>query len=249
MIESGLLDQWKKEESAPFEGWDFSYLKKDRMIEEPLPWDYRATAKELVQKSRAVLDMGTGGGEVFSSLAPFPKHTIAIEGYRPNVAIARERLEPLGVKVLEVDESYNLPFRDGEFDLVLNRHSAFDAKEVFRILETGGAFFTQQVGGGNLGDLIKAFDAIPKFLDWTLDVIRKRVRDAGFRVKEAKEWTGKVEFKDVGAIVYFLKAIPWAVEGFSVDNNLAHLEGLQDRINRGEKLIFTQVRFLIRAWK
>lgn len=242
------IEQWKKDERAPLEGWDFSYLKGRRFEEQP-PWDYKIMAKELVIKSKAVLDMGTGGGEVFSKFAPFPPHTIAIEGYPPNVEVARRRLEPLGVKVREVNESYDLPFTDGEFDAVLNRHSAFKSSEVFRILRRSGTFLTQQVGGSDGNDLVKCFDAVPQFGDWTLDTVKKEVEKAGFNTKEAKEWIGKVEFGDVGAVVYYLKAIPWAVKDFSVDKNLKHLLRLQQKVDDGERLIFTQVRFLIYATK
>lgn len=248
MTQEDLVEQWKKDEAATFEGWDFSYIK-DRKNEEKEPWSYEALSRELVQKSEAVLDMGTGGGEIFSSLAPLPKHSVAIEGYKPNVEVARRRLEPLGVKLLEVDESYELPFVDGEFDLVLNRHSAFKASEVFRILKSGGSFLTQQVGGGNLNDLISAFDATPKYKSWTLENTKDDILSVGFKIKEAKEWRGKIEFNDVGAIVYFLKAIPWIVEGFSVDSHLQYLEKLQAKLDNGEKLVFTQVRFLVSAQK
>jgi SAM-dependent methyltransferase len=248
MVSKNLIEQWKKDEVAPFKGWDFSYLR-NRKNEDKEPWDYKVLAKELVQKSTSVLDMGTGGGEIFSSLAPFPKHAVAIEGYKPNVKVARERLEPLGVKVLEVDESYELPFTDGEFDLVLNRHSAFTASEVFRILKPGGYFLTQQVGGGNLNDLISIFDAVPKYKDWALQNIKDDIKNAGLKIKDAREWKGTIEFKDVGAIVYFLKAIPWIVEGFSVKSHLQYLEQLQAKLDEGEKLVFMQVRFLVLAQK
>jgi len=243
-----LYFQWKKDEQAPFTGWDFSYLN-GRWMEEPTPWDYKALARQLVRKSEAVLDMGTGGGENLSSFAPFPKHSVAIEGWTANVGLARARLEPLGVKVLEVDESGELPFINEEFDLVLNRHSAFRVTEVFRILKAGGIFLTQQVGGDNLNDLIREFGVVPQYADWTLSVARRQIQDAGLSIEEAKEWIGKVEFKDVGAIVYFLKAIPWVVADFSVDRNLDHLERLQYRIDSGEKLQFTAARFLIQATK
>ncbi|UCH42958.1 MAG: class I SAM-dependent methyltransferase [Dehalococcoidales bacterium] len=243
-----LHSQWRKDYEAPFKGWDFSYLD-GRWLEGQPSWDYITLARQLVQKSKSVLDMGTGGGERFASLAPFPKHATAVEGWKPNVAVARRRLEPLGVRVLEVTESGNLPFADGEFDTVLNRHSAFQAQEVFRILKAGGVFLTQQVGGDDLNDLIREFGAAPQYGDWTLGTSIKQIRDAGFRIKEAEEWTGQVEFKDVGAIVYFLKAIPWVVKDFSVDNNLRHLERLQRKIDEGEKLAFTRVRFLVLADK
>lgn len=108
---------------------------------------------------------------------------------------------------------------------------------------------TQQVGGGNLNELISAFDPTPKYKSWTLEHIKNDIRYAGFAIKDAKEWKGQVEFNDVGAIVYFLKAIPWIVEGFSVENNLKHLEQLQSKLDKGEKLVFTQVRFLVSAQK
>jgi SAM-dependent methyltransferase len=180
---------------------------------------------------------------------PWNYETLAIEGYKPNVAVARDRLEHLGVKVLEVDESCGLPLTDSEFDLVLNKHSAFMASEVFRVLKSDGIFLTQQVGGDNLNDLISFFDATPKYISWTRENMKDEIQNAGFKIKEVKDWKGKVEFKDVGAIVYFLKAIPWIVEGFSVETHARYLEQLQEKLERNEKLIFTQVRFLVFAQK
>ena len=59
------LEQWISEEKAPFKGWDFSHIK-NRKIDQKLPWNYNLLAKRLVGKSNSVLDMGTGGGEIFS---------------------------------------------------------------------------------------------------------------------------------------------------------------------------------------
>jgi hypothetical protein len=61
-MRSELIAQWKRDEAAVFEGWDFSYIK-DRWLEEEPGWDYKALAKGLVKKSAAVLDVATGGGE------------------------------------------------------------------------------------------------------------------------------------------------------------------------------------------
>lgn len=61
-------------EGQPFEGWDFSYLK-DRMVEAPLPWNYLAEVRARLKGISTLLDLGTGGGEMFSELAPFPPRT------------------------------------------------------------------------------------------------------------------------------------------------------------------------------
>jgi len=243
-----LLKQWKNEERALFKGWDFSYLK-NRTTSDKLPWNYEKIAKKLVQKSRAVLDMGTGGGELFSSFGPFPGRAVAIENYPPNVKEARKKLKPLGVKVIKANEAKKLPFKNEEFDLVLNRHSAFHAKEVFRILRKNGIFFTQQVDGTDLTDLADEFKAKKQWPFWTLEYAKDKLIKAGFKIEKATKWSGKKEFKDVGAIVYFLKAVPWTVKGFNVDKYLSNLQKLQKKLDSGQKLIFTIKRFLIKAKK
>ncbi len=245
-----LIEQWKKEEKIPFYGWDFSYLK-GRLKEEKLPWDYEAISKKLIKKSKSVIDMGTGGGEIFSTLSPFPSHAVATEGYKPNYYIAKKRLEPLGVKVVDFEDSDvgKMPFENEEFDLVLNRHDAFNSKEVYRILKKNGVFLTQQVGGGNLQDLINEFKATTGLKEWTLSSIKKDLQKAGFKIIKANEWKGHMQFKDVCALVYYLKSVPWVVEGFSVSKHIKYLKKLQRKIDSGEKLIYTSVRYLVLAEK
>jgi len=248
-----LLNQWKKDEKAFFEGWDFSYIKR-RMIEPKPPWNYLKIAKKLIRKSKAVLDMATGGGEVFSEILSThkPKKIIAIEGYKPNVSVARKNLRKFGAITIYASETKKLQFKDGEFDLVLNRHGGLNQesiKEIYRILCPGGILLTQQVGGGNLKDLRKEFHVKPKWPENNLENRRKFCINAGFKILNSKKWKGKFKFKDVGAIVYFLKAIPWAVDGFSVNTHSDYLKKLQKNRNKNKKLEFDMARFMILAKK
>jgi len=75
----------------------------------------------------------------------------ATEAYEPNVALARERLGPLGVTVLPYrsDDLVGgpLPFDDASLDVVLDRHESYGACEVARVLAPRGRFLTQQVDG------------------------------------------------------------------------------------------------------
>ncbi len=243
-----LITQWKKEENTPFTGWDFSYLK-DRVIDEKPPWNYEELAKEYMSKSKALLDMGTGGGEVLASLAPFPAHTVAIEGYHPNFLIAKDRLKPLGVTVVEANEVHELPFKDSEFDLVLNRHSGINEQEIYRITSSPGTFLTQQVSGDSMSDLQAVFGAKPQWPDSVLEKVQMKLREAGFRIERADQWEGKMIFKDVGALVYYLKAIPWIVPDFSVDKYVGKLMSLQKLVDEGTELQFSNKRYLITAVK
>lgn len=243
-----LYSQWKKEYEAPFSGWDFSYLDR-RWLVENTPWDYIEIARQLMQKSEAVLDMDTGGGEVLVSLAPLPKYTVATESWEPNIPVARAKLEPLDVNVVGVSKEGETPFNDGEFDTVLNRHGDFKPAEIYRILKPGGTLLTQQVGGNNLRNLAEEFDATLPWEYLTFDYWQREIQDAGFVFKQAKEWRGAMEFMDIGAIVYFIKAIPWQVPGFDIDRDMHYLEKLQHKLENGERLVYTQIRFLFQAEK
>ena len=243
-----LHSLWKKEYETPFSGWDFSYLE-DRLIFEYPPWDYGKLAKQLIKKSKALLDIGTGGGEFLASLAPLPVHTCATEAWKPNVAIAKAKLEPMGVKVMEIDEKGRLPFSDGEFDTIIDRHAYFTPAEIFRVLRPGGTFLTQQVGGSNLQDFAEAFDTNTPYKHLTFNYWKQEIKDAGFGTIKAEEWRGKQEFKDIGAIVYYIKATPWQAPGFDINKNMPQLDELQHKLDAGEKLIYTQIRFLYQAEK
>jgi SAM-dependent methyltransferase len=242
------VEQWRRDAAAPFQGWDFNYLN-GRISEAKPDWDYPAQAAAVARRSRDILDIDTGGGEFLSSLAPFPGRATAVEGFVPNLAVARQRLGPLGIPVLQADAAVHLPFEDGVFDLLLNRHGAIQCAEIHRVLKRGGAFLTQQVSGDNLVDLMDRFGAKPAWPANTLDQVSRHLVALGFDIRVGKAWSGPVTFSDVGALVYFLKAIPWIIEGFDVERDLEPLMALHAALQAGYPLQFTCNRFLIEAVK
>ena len=251
MNQPALIECWKCEEQQPFAGWDFSYLDR-RMLEEQPPWSYSARAAELMRQASSVVDLGTGGGERFLKLREhWPKKVVVTEDYPPNVELATERLTPLGVKVIKAQlaDTVLLPFADGEFDLVLNRHSGFNANEVARILAANGAFLTQQIHGLWAYDLLAAFDARPQWPTSTPDKYVPQLEAAGLTVLDTREWAGQLAFTDVGAIVYYLKAVPWLVPGFSVETHASYLLKLHDRQEKGQALAFAARKYLIEVCK
>lgn len=129
MKDKDLFNFLISESEHPFSGWDFSYIA-DRVVNAPLTWSYTSTILPLIRDAESLIDMGTGGGEFLASLIPLPKHTCATESYEPNVPIAKKRLEALGVKVFFCKDKDKLPFKDEEFDLVINRHEDYSEKEV-----------------------------------------------------------------------------------------------------------------------
>jgi SAM-dependent methyltransferase len=244
-----LTATWKREEQQPFTGWDFSYLD-GRMFEEQPPWSYMSLAAARMRQASSLLDMGTGGGERLLALQEhWPDKVVVTEDYAPNVKLATERLALLGVQVCEVSltEHSPLPFADGAFDLVLNRHSGFNPAEVARILVPGGVFLTQQIHGLWAHDLLAAFDARPQWPEATLENDVPKLQAAGLTVVTAQDWSGELSFADVGAIVYYLRAVPWLVPGFTVQTHLDDLLELQSQLQAGKALAFEAKKYLIEA--
>jgi hypothetical protein len=56
-------------------------------------------------------------------------------------------------------------------------------------------------------------------------------------------------FHSVGALVYYLKAVPWTVEGFTVETHLPALLKLQERLEREGTLPFTARSMIVQARK
>ena len=216
------------------------------------PWSWLDRATELMARSESLLDMDTGGGEKLLSLRDhWPRTVVATEGHPPNVTLAAGRLAPRGATVVRtaVSDAAPMPFAGDAFDLVLNRHAGFNPHEVARVLAPGGAFLTQQVHGMWAWDLLDAFDAAPLWPDATPARYVPLLEAAGLTIETVKEWEGRLVFADVGAIVYYLKATPWEVPGFTVTTHLPYLLALQERLEAGGELAFFAAKYLIEARK
>jgi SAM-dependent methyltransferase len=247
----------------PFAGWDFSWVK-DRMVEAPLQWDYIVEVRKRLDGVSALLDLGTGGGEVLSNLAPFPARTFATEEYAPNAPIAAGRLHPLGAQVVRYEapmENYaapgsprpnkpGLPFRDGAFDLVIDRHEAYLSAEVFRVIRPGGRFVTQQCGGTNFLELNdKLGIPRPSYEPWCLDAAKAQLQAAGFEKVSGREQVHPTLFRDVGAVVYYLRTVPWQVPDFTVSKHLEALGEIHRQIETGGPLKIGAHHFIVEAVK
>ncbi len=249
MDKQELFDFLVGQTKQSFSGWDFSYITASgRMAEALLPWSYASKLLPVLHKAQSLLDMGTGGGEFLSRLQPFPPLTCATEGYAPNVPIARQRLEPLGVGVYEVSDDGKLPLDAHQFDLVINRHEYYDPNEVLRVLRPDGQFITQQVGGQNEADLNALLGANTyPYASWTLDYAVNELQQAGWRIVQQHEAFPVMRFYDVGAVVYYLKAVPWQVPNFSIEGYFDKLAAIHTRIEEQGYIDFSMHRFLIVA--
>lgn len=239
-------EAWQHE----FSGWDFSYVAR-RMLQTSPSWDYRQIVLEKARGANSLLDMDTGGGEFLSSLRPLPPFTVATEGYLPNVPVARARLEPLGVQVIDTWAPVPLPFAANTFDLVINRHGGYRTSELYRVLRPGKSFITQQVGGKNCIRLNQMLQDQVEFeySSWTLEYAVQELIESGFKVIDQRVDYPPLEFVDIGAVVFYLKVISWQVSGFTIEKYHDKLASIHNLIQETGRFVVAEHRFFIEVQK
>lgn len=233
-------------------GWGFSWLD-GRATEERPGWGYANLLAGTLAGVESALDLQTGGGEVLDSVPSLPPVTAATEGWPPNVTVARNRLGHRGVDVVQANVDDPLPWADGSFDLVSSRHPvATPWQEIARVLRPGGRYLAQHVGPESAFELI----------EWFLGPLPAEVRDgrhprhdragataAGLVVDEIRSARCRMEFFDIGAVVYILRKCVWWVPDFAVQRYADQLRALDARIRQDGTFVAHSTRLLVRAHK
>lgn len=250
--------------AEPTAGWNLARFR-GRMRSTRPAWRYWELVAAPAASAPSLLDLGTGGGEQLAGFcerfAARPRLTIATESWPPNVPVAARRLAPLGVPVVHAegapdnDEQTSdevvgrLPFRDGAFALVIDRHEAFNAREVARVLAPDGVFVTQQVGSDyrDLHDLLEEPWTPAAPVDRAL--IARQVTAAGLTVEGSGEAELLQTFADVGVLGWYLRQVPWAVPTVDVEREPGRLRPAHERILADGPVHVRLHQFWLRAVK
>ncbi|MFC5180584.1 methyltransferase domain-containing protein [Actinomadura harenae] len=233
------------------DGWDFSWLD-GRATEARPSWEYAGVMAARLADVRSALDVQTGGGEVLALAGRLPVTMAATESWPPNAARATALLGPRGVVVVATPDEPPLPFADGAFELVTSRHPAtvwWD--EIARVLEPGGTYLAQHVGPASV------FEVTEWFLGPQPEARSLRdpeaegaaARAAGLEIVDLRTERLRMEFSDIGAVVYFLRKVIWIVPGFTVERHRDRLRELDERIRRDGPFVAHSARTLIEARK
>jgi SAM-dependent methyltransferase len=215
-------------------GWQLEY--RPEVLEGDTPWNYECLASELAKASDSIVDLGTGGGEAYSSILNGSNgHAYATEEWGPNGPVTR-------------CSSLQLPFSDQVFDLVLARHEAIDPIEVSRVLRPKGRFLSQQVIRDFMHELAAYFPERIIFPDFFSEY-QKGFLQSGLQVVRAEEFRYTIQFRELCHLVYQLVAAPWTIPGFSVDSHIEGLSQLSDQQRNGIGLIFTAGYYLLEVKK
>lgn len=237
--------------SAPVDGWDFSWLA-GRATEQRPSWGYQRLMSQRLAQASSALDIQTGGGEVLAGAQKFPITMAATESWPPNVARATRLLGPRGVVVVATADEPPLPFGDGAFDLVVSRHpAAVWWTEIARVLSPGGTYFAQHVGPASVFELVEYFLGPQEQarVKRHPDDETAAARAAGLDVVDVRSERLRMEFGDIGAVVYFLRKVIWTVPDFTVDAYRDRLHALHRQIEASGPFVAHSSRHLIEIRK
>lgn len=236
-------------EAADVSGWGFAWLE-GRASEERPPWGYMRRLADRLGRVQSALDIDTGGGEVVAEAPVLPPRMVVTEGWAPNAERARALLGPRGVQVVATADEGALPLPDRSFDLVSSRHPVRpDWHEIHRVLVPGGNYFAQHVGPASAFELIEFFlGPLPEArLGRSPELEVAAAERAGLVVEDLRTARCRMEFHDVGAIVWILRKCVWWVPGFSVTQYDDKLRELDARLRGGEPFVAHATRHLIDA--
>ena len=116
-------------------------------------------------------------------------------------------------------------------------------------MRPGGTFVTQQVGSANEIELNRALGDVAPCRSPTLDEYKAQLERAGLRVVDAREAFPEKRYLDVGALIVFLRAVPWQYEGFDVPLHLDVLRRIHDKIRKEGAFTARMHRFFLEAEK
>lgn len=236
-------------ESADVTGWGFGWLD-GRASEERPPWGYARLLAERLATARSALDIDTGGGEVVAEAPTLPDRMCVTEAWPPNAGRARELLGPRGVEVHATSDDGGLPFPDRSFGLVTARHPvSVPWPEIHRVLVPGGYYFAQHVGPASAFELIEYFLGPQPEHRSSREPHREAAaaEQAGLTVTELRTARCRMEFFDIGAVVWILRKCVWWVPDFTVERYADKLAALDRRIRQEGPFVAHSTRHLIEA--
>ncbi len=192
-------------------GWDFSHMKTMR---DPVLWDYVEVVRQYLKPTDRVLDVGTGGCEIFSSLSPYFAEGIGVDQQAVMIETARENLAAQSIDNISLMqmEAADLQFKPNSFDVVLVKHLRVYVDEVLRVLRPGGIFITQLVGQRTGLNILEAFGWTPASFgdDWwqTAAELAHQFRQHNCHILAEAEYDVPYWFLDVESLLFYVMSIP-----------------------------------------
>lgn len=136
-------------------GWNFSMLKY-KLVDNSA-FQYFDEINNQITEQSILLDIGTGGGEKLTKLISDKcLLKIGTDFSQEMIKVANENNKNNKIKFFEMN-SENIKFPNNFFDIICARHTPFDFKEIFRLLNSNGTFFSEQIDEDDCKSLKELF--------------------------------------------------------------------------------------------
>jgi SAM-dependent methyltransferase len=253
-MKSMTFDDLKQivESVGKLEGWDFSRVRDGR---DPLPWNYVDVVKQYLKPTDRVLDIGTGGGEIFLSLAPYFGEGVGIDDDAAMIKTAQRNQSNLSidnVSLMRMDGK-DLQYNPEEFDVVLSRHVWVHTSEVVRVLRPGGYFIMQAVGIRSSQNFREAFGWV-----WSPDSeyhqsaadVAEQFRSHSCHIIALGEYDVPYWFQDMESFIFWLMWTPWAYpEEIELEKHWQYINRIVETCQTERGIETTEHRELLVAQK
>jgi len=191
-------------------GWDFSQVK---YTSEGVGWEFYDEVVKRSSKTDKLLDIGTGGGEKVLKIAENFQLVAGIDVSDGMIKTARKNL--LNSEVTNagffVMDAEKIQFPDRGFNIISCRHSDFSPTEIFRLLDEGGCFISQQVGEADKLNLKKFFGRGQNYGvkdGTTMRDYVEHLKAAGFSRVETREYDATEYYERPEDLIFLLKHTP-----------------------------------------
>ena len=85
--------------------------------------------------------------------------------------------------------------------------------------------------------------------DFTLKQSSAELLSVGLEIVDCRENFSRTEFYDIGAVVYYLRAVSWQVLGFTVDGYRERIAAIHNHIQRHGSFVASSHRCYLEAAK
>jgi SAM-dependent methyltransferase len=216
----------------------------------------RAIAK--VKPDDMALDVGCGTAHIIVELARRTRNVffVGLDISSAMVKIARENSRgKMEMGIVRAD-GLNLPFKDGCFQVVLNRLAECSLTEIQRVLKSGGTFFEFRLGPENEKEILSLFPDryeegtffFPKNpRKWKSEVVKERQR-LGFSKTRLNDYKGKSYHRSVKSLMDLVEMVP-LVRDFHRTRDRMKLERFSKEHKDGKGIPITYHFFILEATK
>ncbi|WP_127530352.1 class I SAM-dependent methyltransferase [Paenibacillus kobensis] len=132
--------------------------------------------RDMLPQYRSVLDAGCGHGDFTLRMAQYAQHITGFDNSTELLSIAQSLLHSSGVpnvSFVYATTKTELPFKDGQFDLIYDRRGPTSILDHGRILASGGTIFG---------------------IHTSMDKVRERLAGNGFKDVEIEEYHDAVHY-------------------------------------------------------